>query len=68
MKGSTEIVYKETEGASQRFKVRETEDGATCITIYSKSVSPEEIVPLVIKQKRCAKRVPNLAISWTAIS
>jgi len=48
--------------------VREADDGTTRIMIYSKNVSVEEIVPLVIKQKRCAKRVPNLAISWAAIS
>ena len=38
------------------------------IKVYDRKVQIEEIIPLIIKRKRCKKHLPNLEISWTAIS
>lgn len=39
----------------------------TEIRVYDRSVQIEEIIPLIIKKKRCLKSVPYLEISWVAI-
>ena len=67
LKKSMQVIlkYKEKsyEETSKRLSV--TEDS---IKVYDRKVQIEEIVPLIIKKKRCKKHLPNLEISWSTIS
>jgi hypothetical protein len=45
----------------------EEDDKETEICIYDRSVQIEEIIPLIIKKKRCLKAVPTLEISWVVV-
>jgi hypothetical protein len=38
------------------------------IYVYDNKVHIKEIVPLMIKKKRCEKQIPNMEISWTVLT
>lgn len=61
------VQYQNNNGAESkklpRYKIEDDD-----IYVYRKSVSIEEIIPLIIKKARCQKRIPNLTINWTTIA
>ena len=40
---------------AKRLKVKEDDKGNTHVLVYSRSVTVEEVVPLIIQKKICAK-------------
>ena len=72
LKKSTSLKYRflEDQGGKNQpgkpIKIKTT-DEKTIVKVYDRSEPLENLIPLIVKRKRCKKVIPKLNLSWSAI-